>query len=101
MSPNKKTPKRDLRLDLYYPTGNQSEKAPVIIQTHGGGWAAGSRQGAAKASFGAVFTQLVARGFCVASVDYRLAWMQRLTPPGRKSSSEPCSSLWTISNKRS
>lgn len=68
----KNTPEGDLRLDLYYPTGNQSCKAPVVIYTHGGGWAAGSRHGAARASFGDVFRQLVAKGFCVASVDYRL-----------------------------
>ncbi len=68
----KKTPERDLHLDLYYPTGKRSRRCPVIIYTHGGGWAAGSRQGAAKATFAAVFMQLVEKGLCVASVDYRL-----------------------------
>ena len=33
----KKTPERDLQLDLYYPTGNRSSQCPVIIYTHGGG----------------------------------------------------------------
>ncbi|TWT80738.1 Carboxylesterase NlhH [Planctomycetes bacterium CA13] len=68
----KKTPKRDLHLDLYYPTGNQTDKPPVVVYTHGGGWSAGSRFGAARGSFADVFSQLVGKGFCVASVDYRL-----------------------------
>jgi len=68
----KKTPERDLFFDLYYPTGKRDAKCPVIVYAHGGGWAAGSRQGAANASFGVVFKQLVEKGFCVASVDYRL-----------------------------
>ena len=68
----KKMPEGDLHLDLYYPTGNRSGKCPIVVYTHGGGWAAGSRHGAARGSFAAVFTQLVEKGFCVASVDYRL-----------------------------
>ncbi len=68
----KKTAEGDLHLDLYYPTGNHSGKCPVVVYTHGGGWAAGSRHGAARGSFAAVFLQLVEKGFCVASVDYRL-----------------------------
>jgi acetyl esterase/lipase len=63
---------KKLYLDLYYPTGNHAAKCPVVIYTHGGGWAAGSRYGAAKASFAAVFKKLVEKGFAVASVDYRL-----------------------------
>lgn len=64
--------KKKLALDLYYPTKNDSESRPVIIYTHGGGWAAGSKQGAAGGLFAAVFKQLLDQGFCVASVDYRL-----------------------------
>ena len=63
---------RDLKLDLYYPTAQRREKSPLIIYTHGGGWAAGSRAGAAKGSFAAVFKPLLAKGFAVASVQYRL-----------------------------
>lgn len=69
----KKVGKRELQLDLYLPTGKQSEKAPVIIYTHGGGWAAGTRAGAAKGSFKSVFLPLLKEGFAVASVSYRLA----------------------------
>ncbi len=64
---------KELKLDLYYPTANRSQRAPLLIYTHGGGWAAGSRAGAAKGSFGIVFKFLLAHGFAVASVDYRLA----------------------------
>ncbi len=64
---------RDLKLDLYYPTARRSEKCPVIVFTHGGGWAAGSRYKAASGSFGVVFGQLVKQGFAVAPVTYRLA----------------------------
>ena len=65
--------KRELQLDLYYPTANGGEaSSPTIIYTHGGGWAAGSRAGVAKGLFAPVFTKLLAQGFAVASVDYRL-----------------------------
>ncbi|WP_197231668.1 hypothetical protein [Novipirellula artificiosorum] len=47
----KKTPEGDMPLDLYYPTANRAAKCPVIIYTHGGGWAAGSKMGAGNASF--------------------------------------------------
>lgn len=64
---------RDLKLDLYYPTAKRSEKCPVIVFTHGGGWAAGNRYKAASGSFATVFQQLIKEGFAVAPVSYRLA----------------------------
>lgn len=69
----KKTPEEDLYLDIYYPKNrNNDKKLPVIFYTHGGGWAAGSKQGAANGSFKEVFTKLLEKGFCVVSVNYRL-----------------------------
>lgn len=68
----KKVLNQELKLDVYYPTKNRKEKSPVIIYTHGGGWAAGSRFGVSKASFGVVHKELVKQGFCVVSVQYRL-----------------------------
>jgi len=65
--------RKDLTLDLYYPTAKRSKKCPVIVFTHGGGWAAGSRYKAASGSFGTVFGRLVKQGFAVAPVTYRLA----------------------------
>lgn len=64
---------KDLKLDLYYPTDKRAEKCPVIVFTHGGGWAAGSRYKAASGSFAIVFKQLIKKGFAVATVSYRLA----------------------------
>ncbi len=64
---------KQLKLDLYYPTTSSSEKCPVVVFTHGGGWAAGSRYKAAAGSFAAVFGQLIKQGFAVAPVTYRLA----------------------------
>lgn len=64
--------KRELRLDLYYPTAKAEEKVPVIFYTHGGGWAAGSKFGVSKGLFSPVFTRLLDEGFAVASVQYRL-----------------------------
>jgi len=63
---------RKLELDLYYPTTERAGPCPLIVYTHGGGWAAGSRLGASRGLFGSLFKQLLQNGFCVASVDYRL-----------------------------
>ncbi len=65
--------KKELLLDLYYPNQpDASSPFPLIVYTHGGGWAAGSKQGAANGSFKVVFQQLLDHGFAVASVNYRL-----------------------------
>ena len=69
----KTTKEEDLYLDIYYPkTMKEGEKLPVVVYTHGGGWAAGSRHGAANASFKTVHLSLLEQGFCVVSVSYRL-----------------------------
>jgi len=47
----KKIDNRELQLDLYYPSDKSKVEAPVVIYTHGGGWAAGSRFGVSKLSF--------------------------------------------------
>ncbi|MFG0264869.1 MAG: alpha/beta hydrolase fold domain-containing protein [Rhodopirellula sp. JB055] len=67
---------KELLLDLYCPAESSElridDRCPLIVYTHGGGWAAGSKQGAAKGSFKTVFGRLLKRGFAVASVNYRL-----------------------------
>ncbi|RCW92136.1 alpha/beta hydrolase [Winogradskyella arenosi] len=69
----KETKKGNLYLDIYYPKDRKvDQKLPVVIYTHGGGWTAGSRHGAANASFNTVHTALLEKGFCVVSVSYRL-----------------------------
>ena len=75
----KKTTQGELKLDLYFPGGNAPKPYPVVIYTHGGGWAAGSKQSATKSSMGEVVTGLTERGFCVAAVDYRLCRNDRAT----------------------
>ena len=69
----KKTPEEDLYLDIYYPANRKKgNKLPVVIYTHGGGWAAGSKQGISYHSFKTVALALLEKGFCVVSVNYRL-----------------------------
>ena len=69
----KETKEENLYLDIHYPKNKiAGEKLPVVIYTHGGGWAAGSRHGAANASFKIVHTELLKKGFCVVTVSYRL-----------------------------
>ena len=70
--PYKKVEKGELKLDLYYPEARTPGPYPVVVYTHGGGWAAGSKQSATRGSMGSVVTGLTAQGFCVASVQYRL-----------------------------
>ena len=65
--------KRSLLLDLYYPEfGVKPSALPLVVYTHGGGWAAGSKDAAKRGSMQKVVEGLTARGFCVASVEYRL-----------------------------
>ena len=70
--PYKMTLEGVLCLDLYYPDSIPSGKYPIVIYTHGGGWAAGSKKGAAVGNMSKVVNSLTEKGFCVASVDYRL-----------------------------
>jgi acetyl esterase/lipase len=56
-----------LLLDLYLPSGAASEARPLVIWIHGGGWQKGSRA-AVEDKAG----PLLAHGFAVASIDYRL-----------------------------
>lgn len=69
----KKTEQEDLYLDIYLPANTAAEtKMPVVIYTHGGGWAAGNKQNAGRSSFGNVHQRLLQNGFAVVAVNYRL-----------------------------
>jgi acetyl esterase/lipase len=68
----KKVGAKALLLDFYFPEVDDSRHKPVVVYTHGGGWAAGSKHGAGNASFDDVHTALLRKGFCVAAVNYRL-----------------------------
>lgn len=65
---------RPLRLDLYRqaaPGGGRPR--PLVIYVHGGGWRHGdSRTTGAFTNFPRVLASLAARGYVVASIDYRL-----------------------------
>lgn len=68
----KTTPQGPLALDLYMPSSKKRGPYPLVVYTHGGGWAAGSKNAAKVANMGRVVTGLTRNGFCVASIDYRL-----------------------------
>lgn len=58
---------QDLLLDLMVPAGAASPR-PLVIWIHGGGWRTGSR-----APMPARITDLCARGYAVAAIDYRFS----------------------------
>ncbi len=70
----KSMPSGDLRLDLLYPESKPSSgKFPLVVYTHGGGWAAGTRKkGVSGGPIADAVAGFVKNGFCVALVEYRL-----------------------------
>ncbi|MGA2000669.1 MAG: alpha/beta hydrolase [Terriglobales bacterium] len=65
---------RPLQLDLYTHERSGAQARPLVIWIHGGGWNRGdSRTSAAFANFPAVLASLAARGYVVASINYRLS----------------------------
>lgn len=63
-----------MHLDLLYPVSEEpcpgSVHFPVVVYTHGGGYSAGSRK--LHGNMGNALNRLRSKGFCVASVEYRL-----------------------------
>ena len=59
----------DLKLDIYYPSAAASPMA-VAVYLHGGAWVGGDKSNAASSP---EVTELIKRGFLVASVNYGLA----------------------------
>ncbi len=57
---------QSLRLNLHLPPAGVPVKKPLIVYVHGGAWRAGSKSDMP-------LVKLVAQGFAVASVDYRLS----------------------------
>ena len=66
---------QNLTLDLYRPTFGV-ESRPVVIVIHGGGWTDGTKR-----EFPQLSRYLAARGYIVASIDYRLAPRWRFPAP--------------------
>lgn len=63
---------RPLRLDFYRPE-KVSGPLPLIVHVHGGAWVTGTkRHGGPIRDFPDVLSQFAARGFAVASIEYRL-----------------------------
>lgn len=58
-------------LDIYYPE-NAAGKLPVIVDIHGGGWMAGSKEINKNYCL-----DLASRGYCVFNLNYRLAGKYR------------------------
>ena len=58
-------------LDCYFPDDDSSRQKPVVLFTHGGGWAAGDKAKAGRGGFKTVHRALLKDGFCVVSVGYR------------------------------
>lgn len=56
------------KLDLYLPFPMPAKPLPVIVYLHGGGWQKGSKADGRRLAF-----RLVAEGYAVACVDYRLS----------------------------
>ena len=64
---------RPLTLDLYNPPG-KSYPRPALLFVHGGGWFRGdSRHAGTFGDFPGLLASLAARGYVVASIDYRLS----------------------------
>jgi acetyl esterase/lipase len=69
----KTTAEGDLHLDLFYPAADLVGAYPLVVYTHGGGWAAGSKNKArGRSSIARTVRGLTEAGFCVAAVEYRL-----------------------------
>jgi acetyl esterase/lipase len=64
---------RPLTLDLYHPAST-STPHPLVIYVHGGGWQSGhTRHSGAFENWPAVLASIAARGYVVASLEYRLS----------------------------
>src|SRR5579859_1700208 len=66
---------RPLHLDLYRPgPARTPAPRPFVVYVHGGGWMTGhTRQSGAFSNWPEVLASLAARGYVVASVEYRLS----------------------------
>jgi acetyl esterase/lipase len=65
---------RPLTLDVYGPAQPGGPSRPLVVYVHGGNWVGGSARSVGSFPDGPkVFAELAARGYVVASVDYRLS----------------------------
>jgi acetyl esterase/lipase len=59
------------KMDVYVPSASAPRPLPVAVHVHGGGWVSGSRSTGTR--FNELKGPLLARGYLVVSLDYRLA----------------------------
>lgn len=73
----KREGRRDLNLDIYYPSGHEKEENgfPVVFFAHGGGWISGSRRQSNNMSW---CKFLAGRGFGVVAIDYRYGYLNHI-----------------------
>ncbi|WP_349975708.1 alpha/beta hydrolase [Pseudomonas sp. WHRI 8519] len=66
---------RPLTLDLYLPpTPRRSSPSPLLVYIHGGGWRRGdSHRSGVFSDFPQLLSEIAARGYAVASINYRLS----------------------------
>ena len=65
-----------LFFDLWHPKPRKS--CPLVVLVHGGGWDGGHRNDPSVSGIGSA---LLANGFAIATIDYRLAWNWRFPDP--------------------
>ena len=61
-----------LRLDVYKPIGNTDARRPLLVCAHGGNWLGGCKDD--PNGIVPLLLRFVARGYVVASINYRLGW---------------------------
>jgi len=59
-------------LDLYLPAGTFARPRPAVVHIHGGGWVGGNSSSATSSFFNDLKGKLLAAGYVVASLNYRL-----------------------------
>lgn len=60
-----------LKMDIYYPEGDNSESRPLLLMMHGGSFLFGNREEAGQVAWCRHFASL---GYVAASIDYRLGF---------------------------
>ncbi len=65
--------KPGLELDIYLPTKQVFEKAPVVMYVHGGAWIGGSKGTVNINRFNGAFNNLREKGYAIIAPDYTLA----------------------------
>lgn len=64
---------KPLDLWLFSPTGKHSERIPIVVYVHGGGWGKGDKSGILRRHVIDVVRRLTRSGVACATIEYRLA----------------------------